>query len=409
MRVFSRNHGTRPLALGYAFSKCGEFAFEAAFAVAIVSMTDADLFMIGIAYFFRYLPSLIFSPLGGWLADNADKRLILFAVEVLKAVLALACFASFSLLSPAFSVLVGLSMLMTALDCVYAPTFRAYFPDLVEKHELASINSTLQVIEDAASIVGPLVFSAFVLILSRETTFLFFALCLVLSGISLLTLAPASKGRRLAFNGRVMVRDTVHSVSQLRFSNAPLFAVIGCTTLCAMFATSVIRFILPASLLEHFDAEAAVGYVFSLLAAGTVLGGVFYTRFNPRTSARLVLRYWLLYGALFFAAAVALQFNPWLFLLMLLLVGFIGAFVDIAIVTNIQCLSSEHEVGRNFSLYYFTAVIGDAVSGLIASLVFMLAGPATFVWMTFMLFIAPIRWNLKDVAVQPPLDQEGKD
>jgi len=62
-------------------------------------------------------------------------------------------------------------------------------------------------------------------------------------------------------------------------------------------------------------------------------------------------------------------------------------------------LSSEHEVGRNFSVYYFTAVIGDAVSGLIASLVFVLAGPATFIWMTFMLFIAPVRWNLK---VQSP-------
>ncbi len=100
-----------------------------------------------------------------------------------------------------------------------------------------------------------------------------------------------------------------------------------------------------------------------------------------------------------FSAAVALQFNTWLFLLILFLVGFIGAFVDIAIVTNIQCLSNEHEVGRNFSLYYFTAVIGDAVSGLVASMVFLLAGSATFIWMTLMLFIAPVRWNLKGRAL----------
>jgi len=236
------------------------------------------------------------------------------------------------------------------------------------------------------------------LLLSRDATFLFFAICLVLSAISIATLGPARRGARQAFEGRAIIRDAARSVGQLRASNAPLFAVIGCTTLCAMFATSVIRFILPASVLEHFASEAAVGYVFSLLAAGTVLGGVLYTRFNPRTTARLVLRYWVLYGALFFAAAVALQFNSWLFLLVLFLVGFIGAFVDIAIVTNIQCLSSEHEVGRNFSLYYFTAVIGDAVSGLVASLVFVLAGPATFIWMTLMLFIAPVRWNLKGTA-----------
>lgn len=399
MQALSLNSGTRSLTLGYCFSKCGEFAFEAAFAVTIVLMVEADLLLIGIAYFFRYLPSMVFSPLGGWLADNADKKRTLFAVELAKCILSLAFFALFSWFTPVLPVLVAFAMVMTALECLYVPTFRAYFPDIVEKDQQASVNSGIQVIEDTASIIGPLVFSACVLLLSRDATFLFFAICLVLSAISIATLGPARQGVRQAFDGRAIVRDAVRSVNQLKGSNVPLFAVIGCTTLCAMFATSVIRFILPASVLEHFTSEAAVGYVFSLLAAGTVLGGVLYTRFNPRTTARLVLRYWIIYGALFFAAAVALQFNTWLFLLILFLVGFIGAFVDIAIVTNIQCLSNEHEVGRNFSLYYFTAVIGDAVSGLVASLVFVLAGPATFIWMTLMLFIAPVRWNLKGRAL----------
>ena len=366
--------------------------------MAIVSLADADLLLIGIAYFFRYLPSVVFSPLGGWLADNTDKKKTLLAVEAAKGLLALAFFVLFGLFKPVLPLLVGLAMVMTALECLYVPTFRAYFPDIVAREQLASVNSGVQVIEDAASIIGPLVFSACVIWLSREATFLFFAMCLVLSVISILTLGPGRKSVTQAFDGRAIVRDAARSVSQLRAGNAPLFAVIGCTTVCAMFATSVIRFILPASVLEHFVSEAAVGYVFSLLASGTVLGGVLYTRFNPCTTARLVLRYWLLYGALFLAAAVALQFNSWLFLSVLFLVGFIGAFVDIAIVTNIQCLSSEHEVGRNFSLYYFTAVIGDAVSGLVASLVFVLAGSATFIWMTLMLFIAPVRWNLKGNA-----------
>lgn len=74
MQALSLNSGTRSLALGYCFSKCGEFAFEAAFAVTIVLITEADLLLIGVAYFFRYLPSMVFSPLAGWLADNADKK-----------------------------------------------------------------------------------------------------------------------------------------------------------------------------------------------------------------------------------------------------------------------------------------------------------------------------------------------
>lgn len=395
MQVLSLNRCTRTLSIGYFFSKCGEFAFETAFAVAVVSMTEANLLLIGMVYFFRYLPSAVFSPIGGWLADNCQKRRTLVGVEFAKGLLALTFFVLFAFSTPGLAMVISLAMLMTALDCLYVPTFRAYFPEIVEKDQLSSVNSGVQVIEDISSILGPLVFSAFALSLGSASTFLFFAVCLVLSAISITALLPGKVNEKAAFDGRSLIGDAIGSVSELRLSNAPLFAVICCTTLCAMFATSLIRFILPASVLEHFGSEAAVGYVFALLAVGTVLGGLLYTRFNRQTTARQVVRYWLLYGALFFAAAVALQFNSWIFLGILLVIGFVGAFVDIAIVTNIQCLSNDHQVGRNFSLYYFTAVIGDAVSGLIAALVFMLAGPATFIWMTLMLFIAPLRWNMK--------------
>ena len=60
MRGLNLNAGTRALATGYFFSKCGEFAFETAFAVVVVSMVDADLLLIGLVYFFRYLPSMVF-------------------------------------------------------------------------------------------------------------------------------------------------------------------------------------------------------------------------------------------------------------------------------------------------------------------------------------------------------------
>lgn len=67
MHALNLNYGTRSLAFGYGFSKCGEFAFEAAFAVAIVSLTDADLLLIGIAYFFVTCQALYFPHwVAGW-------------------------------------------------------------------------------------------------------------------------------------------------------------------------------------------------------------------------------------------------------------------------------------------------------------------------------------------------------
>lgn len=69
MLALNLTPGTRSLSLGYSFSKCGEFAFEAAFAVAIVSITDADMLLIGIALLFSLLAKCgVFSI--GWLAGR---------------------------------------------------------------------------------------------------------------------------------------------------------------------------------------------------------------------------------------------------------------------------------------------------------------------------------------------------
>lgn len=395
MRALALNHGTQRLSAAYFFSKTGEFAFETAFAVAVVTLTDADFLLIGMVYFFRYLPSALFSPVGGWLADNVEKKTTLVAVELLKCAVAMMLFVVFEHAQASVTAVIVASMLMTALDCLYSPTFRAYFPDIVDNDDLPSVNSGIQVIEDISSIIGPLIFSLITILLASSYAFAFFSISLLVSAAYTLTLLSSPRSAKESFHLLAIFKDATRSVGNLRKFNTPLFTVICCTTLCAMFATSVIRFILPAAVIENFQSEAAVGYIFSLLALGTVIGGMLYVKFNSVTTARSVILYWLLYGVLFLLTAIALEFNTYLFICLLLGVGFIGAFVDIAIITNIQCLSKPQEVGKNFSLYYFTAVIGDAVSGLIASLMFLIVGPATFIGMTFMLCIAPLGWSVR--------------
>lgn len=395
MRGLSLDHQTQRISVGFFFSKCGEFAYETAFAVAVVTLTDADILLMGLVYFFRYLPSALFSPVGGWLADNIRKKLTLVAVELLKCALAIAMFVIFEYAHPTIVVIIIASMLLTALDCLYTPTFRAYFPEVVHNNDLPAVNSSIQIIEDTSSIIGPLIFSLISIVLTPSYAFAFFSASLLVSAACMLTLLSPASRIQAPFNLLAIFKDATRSVGSLRKFNRPLFTVICCTTLCAMFATSVVRFILPAAVLDHFQSEAAVGYIFSLLALGTVAGGMLYVKFNATTTARSVVIYWLLYGVLFLSTAVALQFDTYTFVFLLLCVGFIGAFVDISIITNIQCLSNPQEVGKNFSLYYFTAVIGDAMSGLIACIMVLIVGPATFIGMTFMLCILPLGWSLR--------------
>lgn len=395
MRAVALNHATRRLSTAYLFSKTGEFAFEAAFAVAIVKLANADLFKIGVMYFLRYIPSLVFSPLGGWLADSFSKKNVMISAELLKGLAALSLFFVFELQEPTVAVIILVSMIMTAGDCLYTPTFRAYFPDIVEDKHLPSLNSGIQAIEDCSSILGPLVFAFISIYISPAATFFFFSVCLFVSIVWISTLHACAPPERTRTHKASILKSALYSVKLMRISNPQLFAVICCTTVCAMFATSVLRFILPAAILEEFQSEAAVGYVYSLLAAGTVLGSIMYEKFNSRNSASAVVRYWCAYGCLLLFSALAISWNTPLFIAILFLAGFVGAFVDISIVTNIQLLSKQQEIGRNFSLYYSTAVLGDALSGLIASLMFLIAGPATFVGITFLLTVAPLGWSNK--------------
>lgn len=395
MKAIALNSSTVRLSTAFLFSKIGEFSFEAAFAVTVVRLTDADLLLIGIIYFFRYMPSLIFSPLGGWLADNRIKKNILIGAELLKALAAFAMFFIVEFWQASLGAIVLLAMIMTAADCLFTPTFRAYFPEIVETDQLPSLNSGLQAIEDCSSIIGPLIFVVISTLIFPSANFLLFALCLLASTAWILRLRAIPPANLMSFDGATVFRQALRGIGHMRRTNAPLFTVICCTTLCAIFATSILRFILPAAVIEHFQSEAAVGYILSLLAAGTVLGSILYEKINATTTVGSVVKYWGIYGCLLLASSLTLQVNTYVFITILFTAGFIGAFVDIAIVTNIQSLSRQQEVGRNFSIYYFTAVIGDALSGLIASLVFLIAGPATLMGMTFLLALAPLGWRTK--------------
>lgn len=394
MQAVALNQTTRRLSAAYLFSKIGEFAFEAAFAVTVVRLANANLFIIGVIYFLRYIPTLIFSPLGGWVADNLSKKHVLIAAELLKGVAASSLFFIIEFREDAVSLVVLASMAMTAGDCLYTPAFRAYSAGLVENEKLPSLNSGIQAIEDCSSIVGPLLFALISISISPAATFLLVASCLTISIAWTLALYnPVTTRERSKLPKISIFKDAFFSVNLMRRSNAPLFAIICCTTVCAMFATSVLRFILPAAVLTEFQDEAAVGYIYALLASGTILGSFLFEFFNSGAPALAVVRYWCIYGTLLLFSALALELNTTLFIVTLFFVGFAGAFVDISIVTSIQLLSRQEEVGKNYSLYYLTAVIGDALSGLIASLVFLIAGPATFMGMTFLLSIAPLGWS----------------
>jgi DHA3 family macrolide efflux protein-like MFS transporter len=367
-----------PLWASTLFGKTGEFAFEVVFAIITIELLEFDIAKIGLVYFFRLIPFLFFAPIGGAIADSISKKFVMVASDLFRAAILLVLFllSSFDLLN--VYVLVGLAMLITVGDSIYQPSFRASIPALVSRDDIPRANSSVQVFEDTSSILGPLLAAAIISLLSREFVLLVVSVLFALSMLSLFLL-PRLAATRSGHPGIVETFREIRSTAvNLRRKNLELFMVILGTTVCAMFASAVLRYVFPAAVLGAYGEEAYVGYASAIIAVGTVCGGLLYTRVVQNPTTAVLMRSWMAYGVLFLAAALALNVDLYLTAGVLLLLGFSGALVDITIMTNIQLLSEEEEVGRNYGLYAAVANTGDALSGLVAGAFAFVAGAFSF-------------------------------
>jgi MFS family permease len=348
------------------FGKTGEFAFEVAFALIAIDLLDGDIAQIGLVYFFRLIPFLFVAPIGGALADGASKKTVMIVAEAYRAAILIALFALAVQGAMTVYVLVGLSMLLTVGDSLFQPSFRAVIVEQVSRDDIPAANSAIQVVEDTASIIGPLMCAAIVSVASREIVLAVVGGFFVCSLLSLTMLPRSPRQDAMAFSLLESFRQIGASAVSLRERNRELFVVILGTTLSATFASAVLRYVFPAAIVATYANESYVGYASALIALGTVCGGLVYTRVVKHPTSSLLMRAWIAYGTIFVAVALLLDVNLYLAAATLLVLGFAGAIVDITINTTIQLLSEEREVGRNFGLYAAVANTGDAVSGLVA-------------------------------------------
>jgi predicted MFS family arabinose efflux permease len=363
-----------PLLASTLFGKTGEFAFEVAFALIAIDLLDGDIAKIGLVYFFRLIPFLFISPIGGFLADSASKRSVMMLAEAYRATILVMMFVIATNGAMTVYVLVGLSMLLTVGDSLFQPSFRAAIVEQVSRDDIPRANSAVQVVEDTSSIIGPLVCAAIVSVASKEIVLAVVGGFFICSLLSLTVLPKLRRPDAIPFNLLDSFRQIGASAVSLRTNNRELFIVILGTTVSATFASAVLRYVFPAAIVATYGQESYVGYASALIALGTVCGGLLYTRVVKDPTTGLLMRAWIAYGAIFVVVALLLEVNLYLTAATLLALGFAGALVDITINTTIQLLSEEEEVGRNFGLYAAVANTGDAVSGLVAGGFAVVAG-----------------------------------
>jgi MFS family permease len=347
---------------GQVVSASGSFLQQTAIGWLVFNLTGSasDL---GLVLAAGGIPSLVFGPWGGVVADRVDLRKLLIVTQALFGALAALLWALAAAGEASVSVLVAIGVAGGVVQIADSPARQAFVSQLVPPDDLASAVSLNGVVVNSARVVGPAL--AGVLIVTVGTTVCFGINALsYLAVIGALLLIRPLKASGQAPPGRRGVKEGLRYAAGRQQLWLPLLMMSVVGLLAFNFAV-----IMPAFAKDTFHGNGGTyGLLTVMLSIGSVIGSLAVGFIHhPR-------RQYLLFAALGFGvmlAATAVAPNVAVACGTLLLTG-VAAFCFVTLCsTTLQLHSSGAYRGRIMALWVFvylgTTPVGSILTGWITS------------------------------------------
>ena len=351
--------------IGQGISFVGDAVSMVALVVLVVQITGSAS-AVGGALVARLLPTTA-SPLAGVLADRVDRRVVLVASDLARAVFVLGLVFARDL-----ATIYVLVFLMGLARTVFNPTVRAAFPSVVGGGDLTRANALISGTFSTSIMVGPALGGLLVASIGVDAAFLADAVTYLISAI-LLSTVPLPHPRRESEEQAGFVRDLRSGFGYLLGARVPLAIVVG-----AFLTILTINATVPAEVFlakETFAAgDAGYGLLVSLWGGGMVLGSAMMAVLGGRIN--LVLLYFLsiFVGA---SALVGTGLAPAFVLALgaLTVEGVATGIDNVTTDTILQERVPDAFLGRVFSIRFLGYSVGEALAYPAGGLLVDAVGP----------------------------------
>lgn len=359
-----KNSRFRRLWIGQGLSSVGDFVSTVALVLLVVDVAGSASAVGGVLVA-RLLPTLA-SPLVGVLADRLDRRAVLVAADLVRAVLVLGLIFARDL-----PLIYALVFLLGVAQTVFNPTVRAAFPSVVGGGDLTRANALISGTFSFSVMAGPALGGVLVASVGVELAFLLDALTFLVSAALLSTIrlpAPERDGDEEGF-----FEEMRAGFGYLASARVPLAIVAG-----AFLATLTANATIPAEAFLAKDTFGAgdVGYglLASLWGGGMILGSALTAVLGGRTDLTL------LYFLSIFATAVALVgvgLAPTFVLALgaIAVAGVANGVDNVATDTVLQTRVPDAFLGRVFAARFMTFSAGEALAYPLGGLLVDATGP----------------------------------
>lgn len=152
-QIFSRDMII--LVLGQVISLFGNAIVRFALPLYLLRETNSPS-LFGVVTACSFLPMVVFSFLGGGIADRVNKRNIMVALDFATSLLMVGLALALEVL-PLVPLLIGVLMLLYGISGAYQPSVQASLPLLVPEEGLVQANALVNMVSTLAGLLGPVV------------------------------------------------------------------------------------------------------------------------------------------------------------------------------------------------------------------------------------------------------------
>ncbi len=331
----------------------------------VLSMTGSA-FYLGLDAFLQQLPIMLFTLLGGVLADRLDRRRVLLVSQYIQMTTAFTLAALvFSGLNHVWPILV-LSFITGSAQAFGGPASQALVPTLVEKSDLPNAIALNSIQFNLARVIGPLLAGAALLKFGMTS-------CFTLNGVSFLVVIVALMLLRVTHTAPVSprrIREELKGGLNYVRREGSLLALTMLAFATTFLAFAVLTF-LPLFAKQVFhQGVAEYTRLMAFSGSGSVVGAIVVAWLGKyKRMGRTALIVQLLCGGLI--AGFALSRVLWLSDILLFGVGAALIIVFATVTSLVQLIVPNELRGRVMSIYMVAfrggMPLGSLVSGYFAS------------------------------------------
>lgn len=262
------------LILGQLSSLFGNFILKLALSMYVLDATGSAAAFAGILSV-ATIPTILLSPLGGILADRANRRNIMVALDGLSGITVL-CAALFLSEGNALAVISGLLIILSVLGAFETPTVQACIPSMLEGDNImkgnAVVNQTASLSYLIAPMLGGVLYSIFGLKPVMFASVGCFLITALFECFIKLNYQPLhSKGSILS----VIKQDFLSSMRYISKEQTDILKMLIFTAFSRFFVMGITIVGLPYIVRTVLELDARYyGAAESALAVATILGSI---------------------------------------------------------------------------------------------------------------------------------------